>query len=327
MAFPGITEDQYRAAFEQLCEDSKPEAITANQLQRVAGGRYGRAADALERLMNGWRKAQQAQQLIPVQPSWYRDFVSQSLEQHREHLESQWSAIGPHIQERILEATTKLETERDGLKLKYEEDRAQIELLENELEGLEQKCSELQVSKHDLELLKQEYNQLQDKFQDKVKLSIDLDNDRKKACSERDALTGRIHILQEELANSRHHLKKAEVSRESFIKLEQRNEALMQKIQSVEDSERQTVLDNMSLKTRAQEQEKRIAELSNASNQHIQENRTLIRQMALMEQELAVTRQREQELVQQLEETQEQQKEKPQEDPKEKDGGTGNALQ
>lgn len=301
MAQKGITPDEYRAAFELLCQDNEPDRITANMLQKAAGGRYGRASDALEKLVQAWRQKQVSQQLIPVQPGWYREFVAAGIESTRELMEGLWANIGPHIEERILESTSKLEGQRDALKQKFEEDRSQIELLENELESAEQQLIDRSQLISELrEKLKQsgavnqrkarESERTQELLQQRADSQLKAERALEDVKRERDTVAGRLEALRDDHGQLKEQMadvvqKKADL----FAGWSAQNQKL-QELEPALEKERQSVstlqLENQSLKTRVEEQNRRIRELSARSGQQEHDNRELVRQLAIVEQAL-----------------------------------------
>lgn len=203
MARPGIPENRYREAFEQLiAEGRRLEDVNANMLQQaVGGGRYGRAADFLEQFRNEVKRQQAEAEQLPDKPRWFREFVASVTAQVEAVADGQWAALSQETQNQIEAITSDFEQKRDGLEQKRKEDRKQIEQLEDEKEALEEQLGTLkdelkgQQEKHEQQRQRYESEQ----HQEQLRLKTTIAGLEARVETEHQSFQQRITELQAEL--------------------------------------------------------------------------------------------------------------------------------
>ena len=316
-----VAEDKYRREWKALLEATDehgklkyhPETITANLLQSVAGGRYSKVADMLDLLREEWREAQKQKEQIPLQPAWFRDVVATGLSEADAVLralpEGLWQQIGPHIESRILEATTRLETERDQMKEKYQEDRAHIELLENQIDELEQQLVKTDLMVQQLNDMHREAQSLAERRERELERSNDLLKDLEnsqlkaeraleEARRERDTLSGQYSRLQKDFQEAKQTHRSTEEKRSEQLKIAEETATVAKKdseqqkvtidelktqLAKVQDDERDAILKRQHLVTTVDNLQGQLKETGILNNNLGNENRVLLQKISKLE--------------------------------------------
>lgn len=136
MARPEIPEEKYIDAINALISDGLAiEAIRPVKLQQVVGGRYSRCSDMLDKFKVDYLEQEEPGSKQP-QPPWFKEMVGTTSEYINNSLTSTWFIIHGEINKAIEVATQAYELKKEEFIEQQKDDRAQIDLLENQIDSL-----------------------------------------------------------------------------------------------------------------------------------------------------------------------------------------------
>lgn len=123
------TDEDYLAWIEsQVLSGRSVSDIKPTELQRSIGGKYSRCQEVLTLAQD--RLSDQIDATIPSMPVWFRNFISQLVEQTQNIAENQWPPVGRGINEAIQDATTVFENQKAEIDSQLLEHLEQIRTLE-----------------------------------------------------------------------------------------------------------------------------------------------------------------------------------------------------
>jgi DNA repair exonuclease SbcCD ATPase subunit len=102
--------------------------IKPTELQKSIGGKYSRCQEVLTLAQD--KLADQINATLPSMPVWFRNFITQLVEQTQKVAESQWPPVGRGINEAIQGATIVFESQKTEIDSQLLEHLEQIRILE-----------------------------------------------------------------------------------------------------------------------------------------------------------------------------------------------------